>query len=115
MTTKYTLTEEHKKQLRPWADKWIANAMSTRPIEEHEKPIIREHIKGLYRSAKLEPPPDHRIVFVSSPFIGRFVAGFAAGIWYLRKHNNLNTYAATDDATEDATRSATSAATDVAT
>ena len=46
---KYILTEEHKKQFKPWVDKWIANAMSTRPIEEHEKPIIREHIKNLYK------------------------------------------------------------------
>lgn len=28
---KYQLTPEHREQLKPWADKWIANAM----IAEH--------------------------------------------------------------------------------
>ena len=33
MTKKYTLTDEHQSQLKPGADKWIANAMSTAPME----------------------------------------------------------------------------------
>lgn len=125
---KYKLTDEHEKQLKPWADKWIANALSTRPMDENEKSICRQAVKGLYRAANLEPPPDHRIVFVSSPFIGSFAAGFAAAIWHLRKKNKQKNsdatydaidaatyaaiYAATDAATRDATRDATSDATE---
>lgn len=29
---KYELTPEHRAQLEPWRDKWIANAMSTAPM-----------------------------------------------------------------------------------
>ena len=34
---KYTLTDEHRAQLKPWADKWIANAMSTTPMSSDDK------------------------------------------------------------------------------
>lgn len=83
---KYELTEEHRAQLKPWAEKWIENAMSTKPMDEHERAICREAVKVLYRSAKLEPPPDQRIVFVPSPFVLRFASGFAAAIWYLQEN-----------------------------
>lgn len=43
---KYILTEEHKAQLKPWADRWIANAMSTKQMDEEEKNICREAVKG---------------------------------------------------------------------
>ena len=107
---KYSLTEEHRAQLKPWADRWIKNAMSTTAMTEEDRVICIDAVKRLYREAKLEPPPDHRIIFVSSPFVMRFAAGFAAWIWYLRKNN-----AATDDATDAATRAATYDATDAAT
>ena len=107
---KYSLTEEHRAQLKPWADRWIKNAMSTTAMTEEDRVICIDAVKRLYREAKLEPPPDHRIIFVSSPFVMRFAAGFAAWIWYLRKNN-----AATDDATDAATRAATYDATYAAT
>ena len=132
---KYELTNEHRSQLKPWADKWIANAMSTKPMDAEEKAICKEAVKGLYRAANLEPPPDHRIVFVPSPFIGRFAAGFAAAIWHIRKTGFKGfmlgygdatevatsdttyaaTYVATDAATSEATREATDEATSAAT
>lgn len=112
---KYELTEEHKAQLKPWADKWSANAMNTKPMDDTEKALCREHVKGLYRAAYLTPPPDHRIVFVSSPFVLRFAGGFAAAIWHLRKPGVRVAYAATDAATCDATYAATRDATDDAT
>jgi hypothetical protein len=116
---KYKLTPEHKEQLKPWAEKWIANNMSTKAMDENDKEEMRNAIVGLYKSANLEPPPLNRIVFVQSPFVARFAAGFAAAIWYLRKNKNLNTWdatrAATGAATEDATRAATGAATEAAT
>ena len=116
----YTLTEAHKKTLKPWADKWIKNGLATGPMSLEEKLQVREAVKGLYRAANLIPPPDHRIVFVSSPLILRFAAGFAAGIWYLRTQKNKRkadaaTHAATRDATREATREATDAATRIAT
>ena len=109
----YKLTKKHKAQLKPWAEKWISNAMSTKEMDEEDKQKMREAIVGLYKSANLEPPPLHRIVFVKSPFIARFAAGFAAAIWYLRKNKTTRaaTYAATNSATDDATRDATVAAT----
>ena len=99
---KYELTKSHKKQLKPWADKWIANAMSTKPMDEQDREICRKAVKGLYEAAGKVPPPDHRIVFVSSPFILRFAGGFAAAIWHKRKTGFKN-----DQATEEATRQAT--------
>src|ERR1019366_8514056 len=110
----YELTDEHRAQLAPWRDKWIANAMATAPMTGEDRTRAREAIKGLYRAANLEPPPDERIVFVPSPFVLRFAAGFAAAIWYLREHGGLDE-AATLDATRDATRDATMDATWAAT
>ena len=115
---KYSLTAAHRAQLKPWVDKWIANAMSTKPMDDTDRAVTREAMKGLYRAAELEPPPDHRIVFVSSPFVLRFSAGFASAIWWLRKKNaatRLATDAATRLATDAATRLATGAATRLAT
>jgi hypothetical protein len=116
--TLYTLTDEHRAQLAPWASRWIANAMSTKPMDNEDRRITREAVKGLYLAAGLTPPPDHRIVFVSSPFVGRFASGFAAAIWYNREQaskgsdaTRVATDAATRDATDDATRAATNAAT----
>ena len=113
---KYALTEEHKAQLPAWRDKWIANAMSTRPMDDAERERIRGAIRGLYEAAGLVPPPDHRIVFVPSPFVARFAGGFASWIWHRRKGQVEHpTYAATIDATRDATEAATIDATYAAT
>lgn len=75
---KYKLTEAHRLQLQPWAQRWIQNAMSTKAMDDHDRHMMVEAIEGLYRAAGLRPPPRSRIVFVSSPFIARFAAGFAA-------------------------------------
>ncbi len=120
-TKLYSLTDEHREQLKPWADKWINNTMSTKPMDEAEKEICRDAVEGMYRAANLTPPPRNRIVFVPSPFVGRFAAGFAAAIWHVRKTGfkpkiatRDATYDATDAATRDATYDATDAATDAA-
>lgn len=102
--TKYTLTEEHRAQLKPHAEKWIANAMSTKAMTEEDREICRDAVKRLYAAAN-QPPPKN-IVFVPSPFVLRFASGLAAEIWRRR-----NTAASTRDAIRDATCEAIYAAT----
>ena len=114
---------KHREQLKPWADKWIANAMRARPMDESDRKAMRLAVQGLYEAAGLTPPP--RIVFVPSPFVLRFAGGFAAAIWHDRTQNatraatyaatHAATAAATDAATDDATYAATHAATYAAT
>ena len=78
---KYSLTDEHRAQLKPWADKWTRTIMSTDPMTDDDRSMAREAVIGLYAAANL-PPPKH-IVFVPSPFVLRFAGGFAAALWYL--------------------------------
>ena len=120
----YTLLPEHEARFPEWRDRWIANAMSTKAMDDEARQIMRTAIAGLYRAANLEPPPERRIVFVPSPFVGTFAAGFAAWIWWRREHGDSDatdgatrgaTDDATDDATDGATRGATAGATDGAT
>lgn len=88
MTTevkKYELTEEHRAQLKPHADKWIANALSTKQMDDLDRDEMVKALVGLYAAAELKPVK--RIIFVSSPFTLRFAAGFAAAIWHLREDN----------------------------
>ena len=82
----YTLKPEHEARFSEWRDKWIENAFATGRLGEAERKEVIEHAKGLYISAGLTPPPDYRIVIVPSPFVGRFAAGYAAGIWWMREN-----------------------------
>lgn len=101
----YELTPEHRGQLKPWADRWIANAMSTRPMDEGDREAVRAAVVGLYGAAGL-PQPKH-VVFVPSPLVLALAGSFAAGIWHVSRHG-LHGVAATDAATRAATRAATS-------
>jgi hypothetical protein len=83
-TQSYTLTDEHKAQFAPWKKKWQDNASSTKPMDTEDTSVTRKAIVGMYQAANMAPPRANRIVFVASPFIARFAAGFAAWIWYLR-------------------------------
>ena len=109
----YELTPEHRAELGPWAQRWIANAMSTAPMTEADREVCRRAVAGLYATAKL-PPPKH-IVFVPSPFVLAFAGGFSSAIWWLSRNKRDATEAATWAATGAATRAATEAATGAAT
>ena len=137
----YTLTDEHRAQLKPWAEKWIANAMSTKPMDDTDREAVRVAVAGLYSAADLKQP--NNVVFAGGPVTASVAAGIAAGVWYLRDHDmrkQLGAYnestlftaiplacaavfggrpvkrvdAATDAATRAATHDATTAATRMA-
>ena len=131
MAAKYSLTPDHSAQLKPWSDRWIANAMSTSPMTADDREQCRIAVEQMYALAG-KPVP--RVVFVPSPFVARFASGFAAAIWWHRANPNSQlsatldatsaatlaateaaTLDATSDATLDATRAATHAATEAAT
>lgn len=101
---KYVLTEEHRQQLRPWADKWIANAMSTEPMTEEDREICRGAVEDLYRAANMDPPPRSRIVFVPSPMVASFAGGFAAWIWHSRSLTTKDAHDAVSSDASDALR-----------
>lgn len=76
----YTLTPEHEAQLTPHADKWIASALSTDPID----PVrVKAIMLGLYEAVSLAKPI---VAIVPSPIALRYAGGFAAAIWHIRKH-----------------------------
>lgn len=72
----YSLTPEHRAQLEPWRDKWIANAMSTAAMTHEDRVACTEAVFGLYEAAKIPAPK--AVVFVPSPFVLAFAGGFAA-------------------------------------
>jgi hypothetical protein len=61
---KYSLTEEHRAQLGPWADRWIAIALRTTPQTVEDRAIMRAAMDGAYRAANLAPAIG---VFARSP------------------------------------------------
>jgi hypothetical protein len=71
-------------------------------MTDADRAACREAVKGLYLAANLTPPPDHRIVFVPSPFVMRFAADDVAGfdtaaprisIWPLRNTATMTEWA----------------------
>ena len=140
-TTKYSLTPEHRAQLKPHNDRWIAVAMRTEVQTDADREAARSAIRGLYRSAQLAPPANE--VFCASPTTALLAGAMASGVWWLRDHpdrhaelfgrvlgehdyrsaiheasarlHGVRRPAVTRDATDDATRVATDAATNDAT
>jgi hypothetical protein len=88
---KYSLTEDHRAQLKPWADRWIANALSTKPMDDEDRLAMTDAIHGLYEAAGLSSPTN--IVFVPSPLVGQVASGFAAAIWHARDAGRCGGYA----------------------
>src|ERR1700730_5130062 len=118
----YELTPEARARLVPHHEKWLKIATNTDAMTEADREIMRGAVEGLYRAAKLKPPPRDRIVFVPSPLVAALAGGFAAAIWHLRKDeafaksigavNPSARGAIAPSATEAATRAATEAATE---
>lgn len=113
---KYTLTDEHRAQLKPWSERWTKNALRTDPMTGAERAQCREAVNRLYRS--IDKPEPKAIVFVPSPVVLRFAAGYTAAILHLRKKGKcinfkLDTATAIDSqyVTETSTRKAVNAAT----
>lgn len=71
---KYKLTEEHRAQLKPWADKWVKNSLSTEAMTEEEREISRNAVAGMYAAANYTAPP---VFFVASPVAAAFAVGAA--------------------------------------
>jgi hypothetical protein len=108
---KYKLRQEHKKQLEPYAKKWIDIIMNTNQMTDEDKNISIDCVQNMYKMVNLEIPKE-RIVFVKSPIMGAFVAAIANYVWWLRGADSASaTKAATGDATRNATRDATRDAT----
>ena len=87
MTKKlYELTDEHRAQLRPHADWWIANNLSTKQMDDEDRAAMRVAMAGMYAAANLEPVPEHRQVFAAGPVTGAIAASIASGVWWLREN-----------------------------
>jgi hypothetical protein len=83
---KYVLTPEHEAQLKPWADKWIENALSTKGMDDEEKKECEEYVRSLYTHASLPEPKN--VAFVSSPFVLAVAGGLAAAMWWIANNPN---------------------------
>ena len=93
------LTDKERELMAEHVKLWTRRAFRTAPIDRDK---ITAAIHGIYDAAKLKRPI---VVIVPSPFVMALAGGFAAAIWYLRKHH------ATDDAAHNAIRNATDFAT----
>lgn len=109
------LTEDEKVAMAAHTQKWVANALSTEPVEPAR---LTAAIRSLYRVTGQKQP---RVVIVPSPLVMAFAGGFAAAIWESRKRGAVtdtkrgavtDTNSATNDATYQATRGATYTAAD---
>ncbi len=87
---------EHEAQLDAWAQKWIANALSTEPANQ---PVMIDAINGLYDAAAL-PRPLH-ISFVKSPLAMAVAGGIASGVWWLRGNRSEHKVLFGRELTED--------------
>jgi len=90
----YSLTPEHEAQLKPWADKWIANALKTGPYTKAEIDALPEIVNSLYKAADLEPPL--YVTTVDSPMTCVIAACVAAKAWELRESGTSDSDLATN-------------------
>ena len=86
VTKIYTLTDEHRAELPAWHARWVDVPLRTAPQTEEDRESVRLAVRGLYRVAKLKPPPSSREVFCASPIGAAIAASIASGAWWLRKN-----------------------------
>ena len=79
---KYQITPEHKIELEKIKQKYIANALRTDAMTDHDKDMMRVAMRGLYKNANLPYPGDEKVIFVSSPLVAQFASGWAMSILY---------------------------------
>lgn len=90
MANSRELTPEQTAQIKPWAAKWMANALNTQPVDPAEWATVRHALQQIYTTAEQEVPPEHRFQLVSSPFVARFAAAIAAAVWWLRQEGEYD-------------------------
>lgn len=81
------LTPEHRAQMQPWAEKWIAMAGRCESLSDQERAEICEAVPKLYTAAFLQAPVN--VVFADGPLSGAIATAIAAGVWYLRDHREV--------------------------
>ena len=67
-----SLTQEQRDQMKPWAEKWIAEGLRT---DRCDREAFKKGIDECYAIASLKPVP---IIWVSSPMAGAFAAPIAS-------------------------------------
>lgn len=75
---------EHKEQLKPHADWWIANALSCKQMDDEDRAAMLIAMPGLYQAANLEVPKFYH--FCDGPVSGAFASAIAAGVWWIREN-----------------------------
>ena len=80
----YELTEEHRAQLKPHADKWIARALRTETMSEKDREIMRAAMRGLYAAAELDTP--EREVFGRGAVSTAIAGCLASVVWWARDY-----------------------------
>jgi hypothetical protein len=73
--TKYSLTPEHRAQIKPWAERWVKNGLSCVAMTDQDRNECFSCIHQLYNSAKLAPPK--LVLFVKSPLALVVTSAFA--------------------------------------
>lgn len=95
----YEMTEEHKAQLGPWAEKWIAIALSTDQYRVEDVGRIDVAMRGLYEAANLAVPA--RSAIAPSPICANFAAGIAAGVLWLKVNRDEHRRLVGDELTDE--------------
>ena len=76
---------EHMALVKPHTEKWIANALSTEPMNDEDRRILTEEaMPGLYKAADFEPPKIG--VFGSGPISSALGSAVAACVWWIRQN-----------------------------
>lgn len=79
----YVLTDEQRAMLPLYRDKYMKNTNNCDPMTEEDKRICTEAVMELYVLAELPLPK--AVVFVESPLVLRYAAGYAGSWWWQKR------------------------------